>query len=92
MKGYRIKEELYASIGHRTTACTLVLNNGYEITGVHCLDLSDMIHEEGKKQKAFQDAYRQYEQIVNAYQRERIYGNFPLTERKGVLLYEKESV
>lgn len=92
MKGYNIKEELYSSIGHRTTTCTLVLENGYEVTGTHCLELADLIHEEGKKRKAFQDAYRQYEMIVNAYQRQNIYGSFPHDNRKGVLLYGKESV
>lgn len=74
MKGYDIKEESYTSLGRRSMACTLILENGYEITGTHCIDLSDLIHEESMKQKAFHHAYESYEQLINAVKRQMIYG------------------
>lgn len=98
MKGYDIKEELYHSIGHRTTICLLVLENGFEITGTHCLDLSDLIYEESRKEKAFQDAYTKYQYLLSAYNREIIYLKSPITRighiKGGGILHEsrEESV
>lgn len=73
MKGYNIIEELYTSIGHRSIACTLLLENGYEITGTYCIDMNELINEDKWKQKAFQLAYHEYENLVNAMGRQLLF-------------------
>jgi hypothetical protein len=74
MKGYKITDESYHDIGDRTTACVLTLENGYEITGTHCLDLSDLAYGEERKKKAFESAYNKYLVTIGAYRRQQIYG------------------
>lgn len=77
MKGYNILEELYVSIGHRTMACVLVLENGYEITGTHCIDMIDLINEDRWKQKAFHAAYDKYIEMKNAVDRQVLFDYLP---------------
>lgn len=89
MKGFEIKEELYTSLGHRSMACTLILENGYELTGTHCIDMADLINGETMKKKAFESAYHLYLQLQNAFERQMIYGN---TRIGGETFDQKESV
>jgi hypothetical protein len=77
MKGYNILEELYESIGHRTIACTLVLENGHELTGTHCIDMIDLVNEESWKQKAFHAAYHKYLEMKNAVDRQVLFDYLP---------------
>lgn len=95
MLGYRIVEELYTTVGHRTTICVLVLENGFEITGTHCLEVADLVHEEGRKQKAFQEAYNKYLFLINAFNRQAVDGKSPFYLRSGSIgsdMYGQESV
>lgn len=73
MNGYNIKEELYESIGHRTIACTLILENGYEISGTYCLDMNELMNEDKWKEKAFKSAYSQYKSMMNAIDRQLLF-------------------
>lgn len=73
MEGFRLKEELYASIGHRTTACTLILENGYEITGTHCLSMGDLCSDDSLRRKAFENAFAEYEKLLEANKRNAVY-------------------
>ena len=73
MEGFRLTEELYNTIGHRTTACTLVLENGYEITGTHCLGLGDLCSDDSLRQKAFKNAFAEYEKLLEANRRNSLY-------------------
>lgn len=86
MKGYNILEELYISIGHRTMACVLVLENGFEITGTHCIDMIDLVNEETWKQKAFKNAYAKYREMKNAVDRQLLFEIIP--ERSEYLVKE----
>lgn len=78
MEGFRLKEELYANIGHRTTSCTLVLENGYEITGTHCISMGDLCSDDTLRQKAFKNAFAEYEKVLEANKRNSIYKPYRL--------------
>lgn len=78
--GYSIEEELYQEIGHRSIACTLILKNGYEVTGVHCIEISELIHEDKWKKKAFENAYAKYMNLKNAVDRQTLYQTFYVKE------------
>lgn len=78
MEGYRLKEERYTNLGDRTTACTIILENGYEITGTHCLSLGDLCSDDSLRQKAFKNAFAEYEKLLEANKRNSIYKPFRL--------------
>lgn len=84
MKGYNISEELYAHIGKRTIACTLVLENGYEITGTYCIDMKDLVYEDSWQQKSFQQAYDEYKRILHVIDRQTLFSILPSIEERGV--------
>lgn len=92
MKGYNILEELYTSIAHRSVACTLILENGFEITGTYCIDMNELINEDSWKQKSFQSAYHEYMKLVNAMERQTLFSiSLPIDIERGEFI-GKESV
>jgi hypothetical protein len=85
VKGYNIVEESYHHIGKRTIACTLILENGYEISGTYCIDLTEMVYEDLWKRKAFQQAYDEYERIQNVINRQTLFSILPSIEERSVI-------
>lgn len=73
MNGYDIREESYTRLGDRSIACTLTLENGYEITGTYCIHLNELIHEDRWKENAFKNAYQEYTRMKNALDRQLLY-------------------
>lgn len=79
MNGYDIERELYTPIGHKSIACTLVLQNGYEVTGTYCRDTSQLIYEDTCKQMAFKAAYQEYSKLRNAIEEQLLFTiSFPV--------------
>jgi hypothetical protein len=87
MSGYDIEKEIYTPLGHKSIACTLVLENGYEVTGTYCIEVNDLIYEDKWKQRAFKNAFHEYSKMKNAIEQQLL---FTITQRGES--YGKESV
>jgi hypothetical protein len=82
MKGFNILDELYTPVGNRSIACTLVLENGYEITEAYCIDMEELINEDSWKQRAFKLAFARYMELKNAVDRQALYQILPRGEKQ----------
>jgi hypothetical protein len=89
MQGYTIKDESYTPVGERSICCTLTLENGYELSGVYCIDMDELMNEDTWKKKAFQSAYSEYTKLKNALDRDRLFNYFYIKEGE---IIGKESV